>query len=118
VRSQMTGVAMLGFMVLVCALHVGDSVQSGRPLHSLANGCKPLRRGWRSDAPIEVNGHNEIDEVGHWFNVFIARIEDIVRRVSNTQRRSAGGYRTGGNSPRDGEQLRSSSNRPNELPLP
>jgi methyl-accepting chemotaxis protein len=29
-----------------------------------------------------VEGRNEIDEVGIWFNTFIARIEDIVRRVT------------------------------------
>jgi methyl-accepting chemotaxis protein len=30
---------------------------------------------------VEVKGRNEIDEVGIWFNVFIGRMEDIVRRV-------------------------------------
>lgn len=31
---------------------------------------------------VVVNGHNELDEVGYWFNVFIERIEQIVLRVT------------------------------------
>jgi methyl-accepting chemotaxis protein len=84
VRSQMTGVAMLGFMVLVCAA-AWWVIQSKvvRPLHSLAERLQAIAEGDGDlTRRIEVNGHNEIDEVGHWFNVFIARIEDIVRRVS------------------------------------
>ncbi|MGA2051323.1 MAG: methyl-accepting chemotaxis protein, partial [Terracidiphilus sp.] len=84
VRSQMTGLAMLGFMVLVCAAAwwvIQSKVVS--PLHSLAERLQAIAEGDGDlTRRIEVNGHNEIDEVGIWFNVFIARIEDIVRRVA------------------------------------
>ena len=53
-----------------------------RPLGSLASRLQDIAEG-EGDLTrrIEVHGNNEIDEVGKWFNVFIARIEEIVRRV-------------------------------------
>jgi methyl-accepting chemotaxis protein len=75
---------MLGFMVLVCAA-AWWVIQSKvvRPLHSLAERLQAIAEGDGDlTRRIEVNGNNEIDEVGNWFNVFIARIEDIVRRVA------------------------------------
>jgi methyl-accepting chemotaxis protein len=52
------------------------------PLRSLALRLQDIAEG-EGDLTrrIEVNGNNEIDEVGRWFNVFIGRIEDIVQRV-------------------------------------
>jgi methyl-accepting chemotaxis protein len=38
---------------------------------------------------VEVNGHNELDEVGSWFNVFIERVEEIVIRVNANAREIA-----------------------------
>ncbi len=35
---------------------------------------------------MEVNGHDELDEVGIWFNVFIERVEQIVVRVTHNAR--------------------------------
>ena len=54
-----------------------------QPLRSLALRLQDIAEG-EGDLTrrIDVNGHNEIDEVGIWFNVFIGRIEDIVRRVA------------------------------------
>jgi methyl-accepting chemotaxis protein len=53
------------------------------PLHTLAVRLQDIAEG-EGDLTrrIEVNGKNEIDEVGIWFNVFIGRIEEIVRRVA------------------------------------
>ena len=45
-------------------------------LHDIAEGEGDLTRR------VEVKGQNEIDEVGIWFNVFIERIENIVRQVA------------------------------------
>jgi len=84
VRSRVTGLGMLGFVVLVCAL-AWWVIQSKvvKPLHSLALRLQDIAEG-EGDLTrrIEVNGRNEIDEVGIWFNVFIGRIEDIVRKVA------------------------------------
>ena len=84
VRSRMTGLVMLGFMVLVCAA-AWWVIQSKvvRPLHVLALRLQDIAEG-EGDLTrrVEVNGRNEIDEVGNWFNVFIGRIEEIVRRVA------------------------------------
>ena len=83
-RSRITGLAMLGFVVFVCgaAWWVTQS-KVVLPLRSLALRLKDIAQG-EGDLThrIEVHGNNEIDEVGVWFNDFIGRIEDIVRRVS------------------------------------
>ena len=84
VRSRMTGLVMLVFVVLICA-GAWWVVQSKvvQPLHSLAVRLQDIAEG-EGDLTrrVEVNGKNEIDEVGIWFNVFIGRIEEIVRRVA------------------------------------
>ena len=53
------------------------------PLHILCVRMRDIAEG-EGDLTrrIAVEGHNEIDEVGVWFNVFIARVEDIVRKVA------------------------------------
>jgi methyl-accepting chemotaxis protein len=83
-RSRIAGLVMLGFVVLVCAM-AWWVIQSKvvRPLRALAIRLQDIAEG-EGDLTrrIEVNGHNEIDEVGVWFNVFIARIEAIVRQVA------------------------------------
>jgi len=83
-RSRVTGLVMLVFVVLVCAM-AWWVIQTKvvRPLASLALRLQDIAEG-EGDLTrrIDVNGHNEIDEVGIWFNVFIGRIEDIVRRVA------------------------------------
>ncbi len=84
VRSQLTGLVMLGFVVIICAV-AWWVIQSKvvLPLRSLAVRMQDIAEG-EGDLTrrIEVHGHNEIDEVGIWFNVFIGRIEEIVRRVT------------------------------------
>jgi hypothetical protein len=83
-RTRITGIAMLGFVVLVCgaAWWVTQS-KVVLPLRALALRLRDIAQG-EGDLThrIEVHGNNEIDEVGVWFNDFIGRIEDIVRRVS------------------------------------
>lgn len=84
VRSRTTGLVMLGFVIIVCA-GAWWVIQSKvvRPLHTLAVRLQDIAEGEGDlTGRIEVNGNNEIDEVGIWFNVFIGRIEEIVRRVA------------------------------------
>jgi len=84
VRSRICGLVMLCFVVLVCAVAwwVIES-KVVLPLHTLAVRLQDIAEG-EGDLTrrVEVNGRNEIDEVGIWFNVFIGRIEEIVRRVA------------------------------------
>jgi methyl-accepting chemotaxis protein len=84
VRSQVTGLVMLLLVTTVCGV-AWWMIQSKvvNPLASLALRLQDIAEG-EGDLTrrIEVNGHNEIDEVGIWFNVFIERVEDIVRRVA------------------------------------
>lgn len=84
VRSRISGSVMLCFVVIVC-IFAWWVIQSKvlRPLHSLALRLQDIAEG-EGDLTrrIEVNGSNEIDEVGIWFNVFIGRIEAIVRQVA------------------------------------
>ena len=83
-RSRVTGLVMLVFVLLVCAA-AWWVIQTKvvQPLSSLALRLQDIAEG-EGDLTrrIEINGHNEIDEVGIWFNVFIGRIEEIVRRVA------------------------------------
>ena len=84
VRSRIAGLVMLCFVVLVCAA-AWWVIQSKvvLPLHTLAVRLQDIAEG-EGDLTrrVEVNGKDEIDEVGIWFNVFIGRIEEIVRRVA------------------------------------
>lgn len=84
VRSRIIGLVMLAFVVVVCGMAwwVIES-KVVMPLRSLALRLQDIAEG-EGDLTrrIDVNGNNEIDEVGVWFNVFIARIEEIVRRVA------------------------------------
>jgi methyl-accepting chemotaxis protein len=84
VRSRVTGLVMLIFAIVACAF-AWWVVQSKvvLPLRSLAVRLRDIAEG-EGDLTrrVEVNGRNEIDEVGIWFNVFIGRVEDIVRRVA------------------------------------
>ena len=83
-RSRLTGLVMLVFAVLSCAA-AWWVVQSKvvLPLSSLALRLQDIAEG-EGDLTrrIEVEGRNEIDEVGIWFNVFIERIQMIVRQVA------------------------------------
>jgi methyl-accepting chemotaxis protein len=87
VRSKITGFIMLVFAVLSCA---GAwwivQVKVVRPLHSLAVRIQDIAEG-EGDLTrrIAVNGRTEIDEVGIWFNVFLDKLQDVMRKVkSNT----------------------------------
>jgi methyl-accepting chemotaxis protein len=83
-RSRLTGFAMLAFVVVVCTLaSILIQTKVVQPLASLALRLQDIAEG-EGDLTrrIEVRGNNEIDEVGIWFNVFIGRVEDIVRRVA------------------------------------
>jgi methyl-accepting chemotaxis protein len=83
-RTRLTGLAMLGFVVFICGA-AWWVIQSKvvLPLGALALRLRDIAQG-EGDLTnrIEIHGNNEIDEVGVWFNDFIGRIEDIVRRVS------------------------------------
>jgi len=83
VRSSLVGWIMLLVALLSCGgawwvLHykvVLPLQQLARRMQDIADGDGDLT------ARVEVHGSNELDEVGHWFNVFIERVEQIVVRV-------------------------------------
>lgn len=53
------------------------------PLRSLAMRMQDIAQGDGDlTRRVEVNGHNELDEVGIWFNTFIERVEKIILRVT------------------------------------
>jgi methyl-accepting chemotaxis protein len=53
------------------------------PLDRLAGRMRDIAEGDGDlTGRLEVRGHDELDEVGRWFNVFIERIEQIVLRVT------------------------------------
>jgi methyl-accepting chemotaxis protein len=83
-RSRITGLIMLVFAVLSCTA-AWWVVQSKvvLPLRLLALRLQDIAEG-EGDLTrrIDVEGHNEIDEVGIWFNVFIGRIQKIVSQVA------------------------------------
>jgi methyl-accepting chemotaxis protein len=84
VRTRIGGLVMLVFALLSCAA-AWWIVQSKvvLPLRSLATYMQDIAEG-EGDLTrrIAVEGKNEIDEVGIWFNVFIGRVEEIVQRVT------------------------------------
>jgi methyl-accepting chemotaxis protein len=57
------------------------------PLDHLARRMRDIAEGDGDlTGRVEVRGHDELDEVGRWFNVFIERIEQIVLRVTGNAR--------------------------------
>jgi len=83
VFSRLIGLLMLIVAALGCwAAWWVIEFKVVHPLSSLARRLEDIAEG-EGDLThrIEVNGKNEIDEVGKWFNVFIGRIEKIVQRV-------------------------------------
>jgi methyl-accepting chemotaxis protein len=88
VRTRIGGLVMLVFAVLSCVA-AWWVVQSKvvLPLHSLATHMQDIAEG-EGDLTrrITVEGKDEIDEVGIWFNVFIERVEGIVQRVASNAR--------------------------------
>jgi methyl-accepting chemotaxis protein len=87
-RSRAAGVVMLLIALTGCA---GAwwvlQYKVLKPLNRLAGRMKDIAEG---DGDLtdrmEVHGHDELDEVGSWFNVFIERIEQIVLRVTQNAR--------------------------------
>jgi methyl-accepting chemotaxis protein len=83
-RSRIAGLAMALFAVAACAFAWWlVQFKVVLPLRSLALRMQDIAEG-EGDLTrrVEVAGRNEIDEVGIWFNVFIGRVEEIVRRVA------------------------------------
>ncbi len=89
VRSKLTGLVMLFFALLSCA-SAWWVVQFKvvRPLASLALRIQDIAEG-EGDLTrrVEVDGSNEIDEVGIWFNVFLDKLQDVMRQVKTNTRR-------------------------------
>ena len=88
VRSRLTGLIMLIFAVFSSASAWWVvQVKVVRPLHSLALRIQDIAEGDGDlTRRVEVDGRNEIDEVGIWFNVFLDKLQEIMRKVKvNTQ---------------------------------
>jgi len=83
VRSRISGLVLAVFALGACVLAWWlVEYKIVLPLRTLAMRMQDIAEG-EGDLTrrVEAAGHNEIDEVGIWFNVFIGRIEDIVRQV-------------------------------------
>jgi methyl-accepting chemotaxis protein len=89
VRSKFTGLIMLFFALLSCA-SAWWVVQFKvvRPLAVLAVRIQDIAEG-EGDLTrrVEVDGRNEIDEVGIWFNVFLDKLQEVMRSVKLNIRR-------------------------------
>jgi len=84
VRTRITGLVLVVLAMVACGFAwwiVQYKVVA--PLHVLANRMQDIAEGEGDlTSRLAVEGHNEIDEVGRWFNVFIERIEAIIRQVA------------------------------------
>ena len=88
-RSRLTGLIMLVFSILSCAAAWGViQFNIVRPLSGLAERIQDIAEG-EGDLTrrVEVKGNNEIDEVGIWFNVFLDKLQDVMRQVKMSTRR-------------------------------
>jgi len=85
VRSRLTSMGMLFFIVLICAVSAWMiQARVVVPLRMLALRMHDIAEGEGDlTCRIDVEGSNEIDEVGIWFNVFISRMEGIMRHVAD-----------------------------------
>jgi len=83
-RGRLIGLGMLLFALAACtgAWWIVERQVAAR-LELLAARMEDIAQGDGDlTRRVEVNGHDEIDEVGKWFNVFIERIEQIVSSVA------------------------------------
>jgi len=82
-RSRVTGLVMLIFALVSCS-SAWWVVQFKvvLPLRQLAVRMQDIAEG-EGDLTrrIEVFGRNEIDEVGRWFNVFLDKLQEVMRQV-------------------------------------
>jgi len=88
VRAKVIGWSVLLIALMGCA--GGWWVMQFKilvPLERLARRMQDIAEGDGDLTDrIDVRGQNELDEVGHWFNVFIERVEQIVIRVTRNAR--------------------------------
>jgi methyl-accepting chemotaxis protein len=84
VRSRVAGIVLAVLALAACAFTWWlVQYKVVLPLRSLALRMQDIAEGDGDlTRRVEVHGRNEIDEVGIWFNVFIGRVEEIVRRVA------------------------------------
>jgi len=88
-RSRITGFVMLIFAILSCGAAWGVvQYKVVNPLRSLSLRIQDIAEG-EGDLTrrVEVNGSNEIDEVGIWFNVFLDKLQEVMRQVKANTRR-------------------------------
>jgi methyl-accepting chemotaxis protein len=82
-RTRIAGIVL--FVLAMAACFVAWWIVQFKvvlPLRTLADRMQDIAEGEGDlTGRFAVEGDNEIDQVGKWFNVFIARIEEIVRRV-------------------------------------
>jgi len=88
VRSRVVGLLMLIVALVGCsAAWWVLQYKVLRPLEGLGRRMRDIAEGDGDlTGRVEVPGRSELDEVGRWFNVFIARVEQIVVRVSSNAR--------------------------------
>lgn len=88
-RSKLTGLVMLVFAFLSCtSAWWVIQFKVVKPLRILAARVQDIAEG-EGDLTrrLTVEGRNEIDEVGIWLNVFLDKLQDIMRQVkANTQK--------------------------------
>ena len=88
-RSKVTGLVMLIFALLSCtSAWWVVQFKVVLPLRQLAVRMQDIAEG-EGDLTrrIDVAGRNEIDEVGLWFNVFLDKLQEVMRQVkTNTNR--------------------------------
>ena len=91
-RSRITGLVMLIFAVFSCGAAWGVvQYKVVNPLRLLSLRIQDIAEG-EGDLTrrVEVNGSNEIDEVGIWFNVFLDKLQEVMSQVKANTRRLAG----------------------------
>ena len=87
-RSRSIGWVML-IVALVGCFGAGSVLQFKvfAPLERLARRMQDIAEGDGDLTDrVEIFGHDELDEVGIWFNVFIERVEEIVVSVTRNSR--------------------------------
>ncbi len=70
-------------IIIIVALSAGIAAVVVRPLENIKNALKDIAEGEANLTKrlTEIKG-NEFGEVAHWFNVFIARLQEVFRRIS------------------------------------
>lgn len=88
-KSQVLGISLLA-IILVAVVASIFAIRTTKPIQQLVIMLKDIAEGDGDlKARIKIDSKDELGEVAKWFNVFIAKVQEIMHRVDQSAERVA-----------------------------